>query len=199
MKLALPLIFSVAVLSGCASNPHSCEMPEACSPVRSNYEAAIADPSPDGWLAGDKQSSASQPSKADDDSSGSGWGFSKWFSSDEDEPSRALKSAQEEDAVAAPVYIPAKPHRVWLAPWLDQQGQLRSGSYLYFTTPARWRYLGQEYPADSGSSTLAGQSSKFGMPPARIIEPVAPDNYGFQPVPSVAPQGVLPEMTQPTQ
>lgn len=66
----------------------------------------------------------------------------------------------------APVFKQPKVMRVWVAPYVDADGNLRSGEYTYFATPGAWNY---------GSLTKAGSAS--GM-----FEPVKPNQLGFIPV-----------------
>lgn len=64
-----------------------------------------------------------------------------------------------------PVFQQPKVMRVWVAPYVDGEGNLRSGEYTYFSTPGSWNY---------GSLNKAGAASG-------IMGPNRPDNLGFQP------------------
>jgi type IV conjugative transfer system lipoprotein TraV len=70
----------------------------------------------------------------------------------------------------APVFQQPKVFQPWLAPYVDADGNLRSGEYGYFSTPGRWNY-----------GTLRKPGSSSG-----IFEPARPGDLGFQPV---APAG----------
>lgn len=65
-----------------------------------------------------------------------------------------------------PVYHQPKVVRVWVAPYVDANGNLRSGEYAYFATPGEWNY---------GTLRNKGQSAVFA--------PVKPNDYGFQSMP----------------
>ncbi|MBC8737240.1 type IV conjugative transfer system lipoprotein TraV [Paraburkholderia sp. UCT31] len=74
-----------------------------------------------------------------------------------------------------PVFRQPKVMRVWVAPYVDADGNLRSGEYTYFTTPGQWNYGSLHKPGDASAS--------FG--PAR-----AGGNLGFNPItdkPKVTP------------
>src|SRR5690606_17618151 len=64
-----------------------------------------------------------------------------------------------------PVFQQPKVMRVWLAPYVDADGNLRSGEYTYFATPGAWNY---------GSLQTPGQASG-------VYEPSRPDQLGFNP------------------
>lgn len=65
-----------------------------------------------------------------------------------------------------PVFQQPKVMRVWVAPYVDADGNLRSGEYTYFSTPGRWNY-----------GTLNKSGAAAGM-----FEPGRPENLGFNPV-----------------
>jgi conjugal transfer pilus assembly protein TraV len=65
-----------------------------------------------------------------------------------------------------PVFQQPKVVRVWIAPFVDANGNLHSGEYQYFSTPGHWNY---------GSLKAPGQAS--GM-----FQPSMPGDYGFNPV-----------------
>ena len=80
------------------------------------------------------------------------------------------KDYVEPGEVGRPVFREPTVHRVWIAPYIDADGNLRSGEYTYFSTPGEWNY---------GSTTAAGSASASTM-----FAPVKPDqnNLGFKPV-----------------
>ncbi len=65
-----------------------------------------------------------------------------------------------------PVFQQPKVMRVWVAPYVDADGNLRSGEYTYFNTPGQWSY---------------GDLKKPGAA-AGVFEPAKPGNLGFTPV-----------------
>lgn len=80
-----------------------------------------------------------------------------------------------------PVFKQPQVHRVWVAPYVDADGNLRTGEYTYFATPGQWNY---------GTTTKAGQAS--GM-----FGPAHPANYGFNPVDAKSTQQVTPAQAPP--
>lgn len=64
-----------------------------------------------------------------------------------------------------PVFQQPKVLRVWVAPYVDADGNLRSGEYTYISTPGSWNY---------GTTTKPGSASG-------IFEPQRPSNLGFTP------------------
>lgn len=72
-----------------------------------------------------------------------------------------------------PVFQQPEVMRVWVAPYVDGDGNMRSGEYTYFNTPGRWNY---------GDLKKPGAASG-------IFEPGRPENLGFNPVvqPNKAP------------
>jgi len=68
-----------------------------------------------------------------------------------------------------PIFKQPRVYRVWLAPYVDADGNLRSGEYTYFSTPGEWAY---------GTTREAGTAS------AATFGPQRPDQLGFTPVES---------------
>lgn len=65
-----------------------------------------------------------------------------------------------------PVFQQPKVMRVWVAPYVDADGNLRSGEYSYFSTPGSWNYGGMRKPGAA----------------AGIFGPSRPDSLGFKPI-----------------
>lgn len=65
-----------------------------------------------------------------------------------------------------PVFQQPQVMRAWVAPYVDADGNLRSGEYTYFNTPGKWNYGDMAKPGNA----------------AGIFEPARPDNLGFNPV-----------------
>lgn len=82
-----------------------------------------------------------------------------------------------------PVFRQPRVYRVWLAPYVDADGNLRSGEYVYFSTPGEWAY---------------GTTRDSGVAGAAMFGPQRPENIGFTPVETgqatpPAPSGSLPQ------
>lgn len=73
-----------------------------------------------------------------------------------------------------PVYSQPRVHRSWAAPWVDANGRLHSGEYVYFTTPGRWEYGTLRAPGAAG---------------AAMMGPVKPGSLGFTPDFTKTPKG----------
>lgn len=67
----------------------------------------------------------------------------------------------------APVFQQPQVMRVWVAPYVDADGHLRSGEYTYFSTPGQWNY---------------GEMKKPGAAAAATFGPAKPGQLGFNPV-----------------
>lgn len=76
-----------------------------------------------------------------------------------------------------PVFQQPKVMRVWIAPYVDADGNLHSGEYTYFSTPGRWNYGTMKQPGDASSG---------------MFEPAKPGDYGFNPVDNLATAGAPP-------
>lgn len=142
-----------SVLGGCAISPaYRCPIdgskPEdgaRCSSVSQAYKAGVRNPGADYSVFDERGASVQAPAPA---------GFAL---------GRANPLATAEQG--APVFQQPRVLRPYLAPYVDAQGNLRSGEYGYFSTPGSWNY---------GTSRKAGQASD-------LFAPARPDNLGFTP------------------
>ncbi len=78
-----------------------------------------------------------------------------------------------------PVFQQPKVMRVWVAPYVDADGNLRSGEYTYFSTPGQWNYGDMRKPGAA----------------AGIFEPSKPNNLGFTPTQKPAETRTPPKPT----
>ncbi|HEX7381934.1 MAG TPA: TraV family lipoprotein [Nevskiaceae bacterium] len=183
LGLALPLV--ALALTACATKGYECVAPYACNSVRHNYNSAVHDDGWRGWQAG--QPGEVPPKKgqrgADQVSVAASGGLA------------GLQFPTGGGTLAGPVYTPPQPWRVWLAPYSRADGTLESGTYIWFTTPGHWTYLGKHWiaPPMAGprydGTTLGGDGGDLG--------PIAPAALGFTPGKALAPKGVLSDITQP--
>lgn len=178
--LGLPL--GALALAGCANHGYKCPKPEACNPVHYNYQSAVADNGWEGWQAGRDRYRKPESGKPEPASAGS--------------VGKRLGGAKipEGDAVSGPVYTPPQPWRVWLAPYSRGDGTLESGTYVWFTSPGHWTYLGRSWAAPPFASKAPGDAPAGG---ANMISPVPPSALGFVPGKAKAPKGVLDNIAQP--
>jgi conjugal transfer pilus assembly protein TraV len=70
-----------------------------------------------------------------------------------------------------PVFKQPKVLRVWVAPYVDADGNLRSGEYTYFSTPGQWNY---------------GDLKKSGVA-SGMFTPAKAENLGFTAAPAKQP------------
>lgn len=68
-----------------------------------------------------------------------------------------------------PVFQQPQVKRVWVRPYVDSSGHLRTGEYVYFSTPGKWSYGDLNKPGAAAKAT-----GMFG--------PARQDKLGFNPV-----------------
>jgi conjugal transfer pilus assembly protein TraV len=116
-----------------------------------------------------------------------------------------------------PVFSQPKVLRVWVAPYVDANGNLRSGEYTYFSTPGQWNY-GDLKKVGSAAAGMFGpaQDKNLGYTPAapaqttaarpappapadvgRLVAPITPAATNAPTVQGAAPSA--PSITQPYQ
>ncbi|MDR5726917.1 MAG: type IV conjugative transfer system lipoprotein TraV [Terriglobia bacterium] len=83
------------------------------------------------------------------------------------EPSAYTEPGQ----VGEPIFHQPQVYRVWIAPYVDADGNLRSGQYTYFSTPGAWDY---------------GRLDDSGIAGGAMFTPQKPGNLGFTPAPKTA-------------
>ena len=178
---------AVATLAGCASHGYTCPIPDACAPIHDNYEKSVADTGWDGWQAG----GGAPGGKKDEPlgAPGSSGGVPA-------PPVPAEMRPSGRDATDRPIYTPPAPWVVWLAPWSRDDGTLESGTYVWFTTPGHWSYLGRRWEAPP-QPTGADATSAVPSSGARTVRPISPADLGFQPGRPTAQKGVLEDIEQP--
>jgi conjugal transfer pilus assembly protein TraV len=160
-KLMLPLAaVALASLTGCASVQYDCALKpqkEAkCASMEDTYVAAnrySGEPDTQRQNVFDRSQKAAPSGKT----ATSDRPFFKGEDSD-------FPEAGER---GMPVFKQPEVHRVWVAPYVDSDGNLRTGEYTYFSTPGKWNY---------GTTKRPGEGSA-------IFGPSKPGaNLGFVPV-----------------
>lgn len=157
----------LAALSGCASfssPPYDCELSDApgakCASMEQAYAAVKrADPAVRSQSVFDAKAARAETDRP-------------FFQGREAEMPQVGQQGM-------PVFSQPKVHRVWVAPYVDADGNLRTGEYTYFNTTGKWNY---------GTTRAAGGASG-------IFGPAKPDNLGFTPV-AADKKGAVP--AQPT-
>ena len=181
------LLLAPLLLSACATPGYQCKRGEACAPVHNTYDDAVR--AQGSWrpLWNVRGHSFGKKRKH-------GW-FSGWFSDKHEH--KHLKPVHSVLVMGgpqaqAPVYQPPRPWRVWLGPWVDANGDLRSGQYVWFVTPGHWYYDGKIWPLGRRGEHLGDTFVKDG-----VLAPVPPTRLGFTPSLSRTAPGVMPSITQP--
>jgi type IV conjugative transfer system lipoprotein TraV len=148
-------LLAATVMAGCASPGYECALTpnEAgkCASVNDAYAAANKT-----MGSKVKRESVFDMSHKTEDTQPQGQYFNPASSGLPDTPENGM-----------PVFKQPQVHRVWIAPYVDADGNLRSGEYSYFTTPGEWNY---------GSLHKDGQAS--GM-----FGPARPNEVGFASAP----------------
>ena len=195
MKRTVLLLTSLPVLLiGCASTPpHTCQMgvynPD-CHTMDQVYETARHSPA--------KATTVAQIMSPD--------------------PAHPVKPAKppapvgnhggayaEPGEVGQPVFQQPRVMRVWIAPYVDADGNLRSGEYTYFNTPGAWNYGSTRTPGTGSASTLfaplkPGTAGTLGFTP-KVASPSqpAPPKPGDHPNAGSLNPAQVPSITPPAQ
>ena len=188
------LLLAPLLLSACATPGYQCKRGEACAPVHNTYDDAVR--AQGSWrpLWNVRGHSFGKKRKH-------GW-FSGWFSDKHEH--KHLKPVHSVLVMGgpqaqAPVYQPPRPWRVWLGPWVDANGDLRSGQYVWFVTPGHWYYAGKIWPLGRLGKHTGHAAGNVGDTFVKdgVLAPVPPTHLGFTPSLSRQAPGVLPSVTQP--
>lgn len=87
-----------------------------------------------------------------------------------------------------PVFKQPKVMRVWVAPYVDAEGNLRSGEYTYFSTPGQWNYGDLKKPGAAVTGGLFGPAKPNTVaPPAANAAASAPPKPAQAAAPAGAP------------
>lgn len=132
MKKLIFIAVISAVMTGC-STAYTCKLGYECISVEESYEAARAD-------GGNKESVIFQSDRKKAENT-------KLKGSKTDVAQRAQRGRfsgfSGEKLTDRPVYMPPKPLRIWIAPWVDEmdegQNYLLSGQFMYITTGGGWQ------------------------------------------------------------
>ena len=121
IRLSLPFL-ALAGLAGCATVGPECPLQKGpgCQSVTQVYQdAREADPNLSGqWLP----KASAQPAQ----SAGPDWSAPSGYA--------------EPGQVGEPIFREPRVYRVWIAPFVDANGNMHSGQYVYFSTPGEWSY-----------------------------------------------------------
>lgn len=184
MKLFALIPFAAAFLVGCSSAPYTpeyrCPLEDSatgkCASVEDAYKASRA------YKGGSSNSTQTVFQSGTADAPAAQRPFFRGESSNYPEPGQN----------GMPVYEQPKVMRAWVAPYVDADGNLRSGEYTYFNTPGQWNYGDLKKSGAASGIFEPAKNSKLGFNPA-IQDPnkqatSAPRAGISQPaLPSVAP------------
>jgi type IV conjugative transfer system lipoprotein TraV len=151
MNRVLIVAAVLLTLSACASNkPYACKLNEQgrCNTMQEVYDAARKAP----------RNTARQHVME-----------TQYFAQQAQGVPHNPNAHMEPGETGQPIFKQPRVYRVWLAPYVDADGNLRSGEYTYFSTPGEWAY---------GTTREAGAAS------GATFGPQHPDNVGFTPVES---------------
>lgn len=98
----------------------------------------------------------------------------------------APDTLQETGETGRPVFKQPTVHRVWIAPYVDADGNLRSGEYTYFSTPGEWNYGTTRAEGVAGSSTFGPRK-----PTAEAVTAVPAEPH--KATPAAPPDSTLPQ------
>jgi len=136
IRIFLPIL-ALAALAGCATVGPECPLKKGpgCQSVSQVYaDAREASPNATGqWLP--KVSTRGQQD------AGPNWS----------EPAGYAEPGQ----VGEPIFREPRVYRVWVAPFVDADGNMHSGQYVYFSTPGEWSY-GALHDSGAASPGLYG-------------------------------------------
>ena len=122
IRMSLPFFLVLAGLAGCATVGPECPLQKGpgCQSVTQVYQdAREADPNLSGqWLP----KASAQPAQ----SAGPDWSAPSGYA--------------EPGQVGEPIFREPRVYRVWIAPFVDANGNMHSGQYVYFSTPGEWSY-----------------------------------------------------------
>lgn len=150
MHRSLVAVFAAGLVAACSSPPHRCPadtLTKNCAPMEEIYQQAQREMRAQGAKA-----SAGAPGSVS-------------FS----ETAPATLAGQE----GMPVFKQPTVFRAFVEPYVDADGNLRGGEYVFFSTPGEWNY---------GTLRRPGQAA------AGMFAPLKPDQLGFKPAPQQTAQ-----------
>lgn len=173
----LALAGLVIAASGCSSlsvPPHACPLSETnarCASVEEAYAAAQRDTrdAPSHRQSVFDTAGASRPAPA-----------APFFSEN-------ATPAPQPGQVGVPVFQQPRVMRVWVAPYVDADGNLRSGEYTYFSTPGQWNYGSTRRPGQAAGAFGPARSDALGFTPVTTPragqppKPATPSEAGTAP------------------
>lgn len=164
-------VAATALLSGCANTQTTCPLNNEegyCASVEQVNDAARSGTGNKENVFGDgaySEFKGTHPSGSSDSNGGgrSSQDSNRYHGGPSIDP--GVRDPGPGAGLAGPIYTPAQPRRLWVAPWTDANGVVHSGEYLYFLRPGHWRY---------GPLRTPGAASG-------AMGPVAPSDLGFNP------------------
>lgn len=162
--LTISAALALFVLTGCATKPYACPLKKGaqhCGSMQEVYDVARKAPRnverQDIYETAHHERAAASPT------------FSQQTPADQPE-------------IGQPVFKQPRVHRVWIAPYVDANGNLRTGEYTYFNTPGEWNYGTTREAGDASSATFGPQK---------------PESLGFTPVVKSSKKGAPPKPDLP--
>lgn len=155
MNRTLLALLAVSALAGCATPRHECELgsdkdgardPTKCASMGTVYEAVRSGARGKANVLEAGAAPVAGPGTV--------------------APIGVGAAAPDPGQVGMPVFKQPRVNRVWVAPYVDADGNLRSGEYTYYSTAGEWTFGTMNKPR-TGSA---------------VFGPTKPDAYGFKPV-----------------
>lgn len=166
MNRVLIVVAAVLTLSACASNkPYSCQLngTGSCANMQEIYNAARKAPR-----------NVHREHVFETHGNGTAAPMPMYHNG---------KAHMEPGDRGQPVFKQPRVYRVWLAPYVDADGNLRSGEYAYFSTPGEWAY---------------GTTRESGVASGATFGPSRPGDLGFNPVEVPSKTSAPPKPNAPT-
>lgn len=133
---------------GCTSIPYECPLGHECIGTTDAYQAAIEN-------RGNSESVFGEPFESD-----------KKAATGDEQPLQGQWRPYAGGGLSdKPVYQPPQPVRIWIAPWVAEDGLLRSGQFIYATRKGGWQ-MGQMREEGIGGALLNPRTLLRPAPPS---------------------------------
>lgn len=152
-SLTLSALGVVLLGAGCTSAPvHRCPLSDknagTCSSMQDSYKAAMAKGNTTAGKESVFSGSAAAPAATQ---------VAQPFFTGQ------ATNYPEPGQQGTPVFQQPRVHRVWVAPYVDANGNLRSGEYAYFNTPGQWNYGTMKKPGAGSAVFGPARSDNLGV------------------------------------
>lgn len=165
-KILVPLSLAGLVLSGCSTVKYDCELKDIpaakCASMDESYRTSATTPGP---ITKNRQSVFERSGMQVSAPTDRGMSDKPFFKGED-------SGFPEAGERGMPVFRQPEVHRVWVAPYVDGDGNLRTGEYTYFSTPGQWNYGTTTRPGEGSAIFGPGRPGQLGFTP--VVTPKAP-------------------------